>query len=117
MAVRLIDVGSFFTRMEGSIATNFILAGIIKLLICLLAATKGTAALFHVEDERKLVLPVSLLVVALAAIVYNNVMISRTKLSFSKKKPVWFTPLSLQERYPSAYFCFCLFFSCSAETS
>lgn len=74
VAVRIIEVGEFFSRIEGSIAMNFILAGIIKIAVCLMAASKGTARLFGIEDYRRLVFPVSLLIVALCAVVYRNVM-------------------------------------------
>ncbi len=74
ITVRLIDIADFFARIEGFISMNFILAGIIKITVCLMAATKGTARLFGINNYRKLLLPVSLLVVALSAIVYSNVM-------------------------------------------
>lgn len=73
-AVRIIDVGEFFSRVEGSIAMNFILAGIVKITVCLMAASKGIARLFGLQNYREVVLPVSLLAVALCAIVYKNVM-------------------------------------------
>jgi spore germination protein KB len=74
VAVRIIEVGEFFQRIEGSIAMNFILAGIIKIAVCMMAASKGTARLFGIEDYRRLVFPVGLLIVALCAVVYRNVM-------------------------------------------
>ncbi|PKM73423.1 MAG: spore gernimation protein [Firmicutes bacterium HGW-Firmicutes-16] len=74
VAVKLIDVADFFARIEGFISMNFILAGIIKITVCLMAAAKGTARLFGINNYRKLLLPVSLLAVALSAIVYKNVM-------------------------------------------
>jgi spore germination protein KB len=73
-AARVINVGDFFARVEGAVAMNFLLAGIIKITVCLMAASKGTARLFGIQDYRKIVMPVSLLVVALCAIVYENVM-------------------------------------------
>jgi spore germination protein KB len=74
VTVKLIDVADYFARIEGFISMNFILAGIIKITVCLMAATKGTARLFGINNYRKLLLPVSLLVVALSVIVYKNVM-------------------------------------------
>ena len=73
-AVRVINIGDFFARVEGSIAMNFILAGIIKLTVCLMAASKGIARLFGIQNYREVLLPVSLLIVALGVIVYKNVM-------------------------------------------
>ncbi len=73
-AVRLIEAGEFFAKIEGSISTNFFFAGIVKITVCLLAASKGAAHLFNIPDQRSLLLPVSMLVVALCAIVYTNIM-------------------------------------------
>ena len=73
-AARVIDLGEFLSRIEITISFNFILAGIVKISLCLLTATKGTARLFGIGDYRRLVMPVSLLAVALCAIVYNNTM-------------------------------------------
>ena len=74
VAVRVIKVADYLTRMEGFIAMNFILAGIIKITVCLMAAAKGASALFGIRNHKQLVLPVSLLIVALSAIIYKNAM-------------------------------------------
>lgn len=73
-AARVINVGDFFTRIEGTISMNFILAGITKITLCLLAASKGAARLFGIRDYRQIVLPVSLFALALCAIVHKNAM-------------------------------------------
>ncbi len=41
VAVRVVSISDFFARVEGSIAMNFILAGVVKLTVCLVAAAKG----------------------------------------------------------------------------
>ncbi len=74
VAVRLINIADFLAGMEGFISMNFILAGIIKITVCLIAASKGTARLFGIKNYRQLLLPVSLLAVALSSIVYKNLM-------------------------------------------
>ncbi len=71
-AARVINIGDFLVRIEGSISMNFILSGITKITICLFAASKGLASLFHIQDYKKLVVPVSLTVMALASIVYGS---------------------------------------------
>lgn len=73
-AVKLIKVADFLSRVEGSISMNFILAGIIKITVCLMAASKGTARLFGIKNYRQILLPVSLLVIALSSIVYKSIM-------------------------------------------
>ncbi|MEA4893691.1 MAG: endospore germination permease [Oscillospiraceae bacterium] len=74
VAVRIIDIADFFARIESSISMNFILAGIIKMTVCLMAAAKGIAALFGLKSHRRILLPVSLMVIALSSILYTNVM-------------------------------------------
>jgi spore germination protein KB len=67
-------VGDFLARLEGSIAMNFILAGIVKLSVCLIVASKGTATLFGIENYKEVILPVSLFIAALCSTLYHNVM-------------------------------------------
>lgn len=74
MAARIVNVGDFMARIEGSITMNFILAGIIKMTVCLIAAAKGMAHLFHLTSYRHIVFPMALLTVALCAIIYDNAM-------------------------------------------
>jgi spore germination protein KB len=74
LAVRIIEVGSFLTRIEGSISSNFVLAGIVKITICLLAASKGMARLCNLQDYRPLVLPMGMLALALGAISFKSIM-------------------------------------------
>ena len=73
MAVRIIEVGSFFERIESSISFIYILLGITKMTLFLSAATMGIARLLKVSDYKRLLLPVGLLVLAVSAVVFNNV--------------------------------------------
>ncbi|SHK84551.1 GerAB/ArcD/ProY family transporter [Desulforamulus aeronauticus] len=72
MAVRIVHLGSFFERMESLISFNLILMGITKIALCLSAATLGTAKLLKTDAYRNLLLPVSLLVLALCSIVFKT---------------------------------------------
>lgn len=74
VATRIIDVGDFLTRIEGVITINFILAGITKITICLIVAAKGMAKIFDVKKYRDLILPATLLILAISMIQYTNVM-------------------------------------------
>lgn len=74
VTARILNVGDFLSRIEGSISMNFILAGITKISVCLLVAAKGTAALFHTQDYKRMLFPVGSLALALCAIVYNDIM-------------------------------------------
>ncbi len=71
---RLLHVGDFLTRIEGTITMNFLLAGIVKITVCLLAAAKGMAKLFNITDYRRIMMPVAMLSLALCAIVYKSAM-------------------------------------------
>lgn len=74
MMARIIGIGDFLARIEGSISSNFLFAGIVKIAVCLLAASKGIASLFNLEDYRSVVLPTGLLAMAICASLYKNVM-------------------------------------------
>ncbi len=73
-AVAIINLGDFFSRVEGSISVNFMLAGISKIALCLITASRGIASLFGIRDWRKLVAPTGLLAVMLAQNMYGSTM-------------------------------------------
>ena len=72
IAVRIIHLGTFFERLESIISFNLILMGITKIALCLTAATMGTAKLLKTADYRKLILPVSLLALAICSVVFKT---------------------------------------------
>ena len=74
IAVRVIGIGDFFARIESSISSNFILAGIVKISACLLAAGKGIAQVFGVKTHRTLILPMGMCTLALCAILFKSTM-------------------------------------------
>lgn len=71
---RILHISDFISRIEGSITMNFLLAGMTKITVCLMAAVKGLAKLFAIQDYKRLMLPTGMLVVALCAIVYKSAM-------------------------------------------
>lgn len=73
-AARIISVGSFLTRIEGTISMNFILSGVVKITLCLIAASIGTAGLLGVENYKTLVVPVGMLIFALCMINYPSIL-------------------------------------------
>jgi spore germination protein KB len=70
--VRVINIGDFLTRVEGLITINFTLAGITKIALCAIAASRGIKKLLNLTNYRIAVFPVSLLILALAPIIYEN---------------------------------------------
>ncbi len=71
---RILHIGDFLSRIEGSITMNFLLSGIVKITLCLTVATKGFSKLFAIKDYKRILMPTSMLVVALCAIVYKSAM-------------------------------------------
>jgi spore germination protein KB len=53
---------------------NFLLSGIVKITLCLIVAAKGISNVFALADYKRMIMPTSMLVVALCAIVYNSAM-------------------------------------------
>jgi spore germination protein KB len=74
IGARIINISDVVTRTEGTIWTNYVLTVFTKGTLCLLAASKGAASLFGVKDYKKMVLPLSLLGLALSAILFKSTM-------------------------------------------
>ncbi|MGI5899612.1 MAG: GerAB/ArcD/ProY family transporter [Christensenellales bacterium] len=74
VTARIIGIGDFLARIEGSISSNFLFAGIVKITACLLVAGKGVASLFDLDHYRPVILPIGLLIMALCAILYKSTM-------------------------------------------
>lgn len=73
MAIRVIHIGDFFERIESSISFAYVLLGITKMGVYLSAAAKGISDLTGGGDERKLLIPVVLLVLTASAISFTNI--------------------------------------------
>jgi spore germination protein KB len=73
-AVSIIIAGSFISRIENAVGANLVIAGFVKISVCLIVASKGMARLVDADDYRPYVAPLGLLMVALACIVYKNIM-------------------------------------------
>lgn len=74
MTARIIKVGSFLERVESSISINYILLGLTKLTLFLIAGSMGVARLFQSRDYKQFLIPVGLLTLSLSAMVFKNVM-------------------------------------------
>lgn len=72
-AISRVNVGNFLQRIEIGVTIVFLLSGFIKISICLLGATKGAARVLGLEDYRRLVVPIGLLMVNLAFTVYKDI--------------------------------------------
>jgi spore germination protein KB len=91
-AARIINLGDFLSRIEGSISINFMLAGITKIALCVITASRGIASLFGVKDWKMLVLPSGLTALMLSVIVYGSTM---EMFSFVKVYPYYAIPFEI----------------------
>ncbi|MFT9494393.1 GerAB/ArcD/ProY family transporter [Anaerosolibacter sp.] len=73
-AVSRINVAEIFTRLEIVVSVSFIIGGMVKISICLMAASRGVAKMAGLDDYRFLVTPVGLLMVNLSYFVYGSIM-------------------------------------------
>lgn len=71
-AVSIISYGDFFTRIEVFAGVNLLISGVIKIAICILAASIGISKLFNLDDTQTLAAPVGLLVLAFSVIAFKN---------------------------------------------
>lgn len=73
-AVSRVNIGNFLQRLEIGVTVIFILAGFIKICICLYAAAKGVTKLFGFKDYKCFVTPVALLMVILSNLLFDSIM-------------------------------------------
>lgn len=70
---KIIKLSPSIERIEGLISFNFLLAGITKISVCVIAVAKGFSALFVTNDYKIFAMPSSILSLALALVLYKNV--------------------------------------------
>jgi len=68
-SIRMVNVGNFIQRVEGTVAISFMIAGFVKVCVCLLAVCSGLEKLLKIDSHRVIVTPVALL---MAEIGYVN---------------------------------------------
>jgi spore germination protein KB len=74
IAVGRINIGEFIQRVQILITVAFLITGFAKISVCLLAAANGVAKLFNVDEYRNIVVPVTILMLNVSLIVYDNIM-------------------------------------------
>lgn len=72
-AIRVLSIGDFFTRFEVFIGINLLLAGIIKIGVCLYASSLGLTKILSLKSQRSLVVPCALLIVTVSQNLYANI--------------------------------------------
>lgn len=73
LSARVIELGDIWARIEGVVTINFIFADITKIAVCLFAASMGMAKLFAIKNYKNMLMPASLLIIMLCAILYTNI--------------------------------------------
>jgi len=71
-AVSIISLGDFFTRVEVMIGLNLVLAGFIKVCVCLYTASLGLTKILNFSNQKTAVVPCGLLMVTLTGLLYSN---------------------------------------------
>jgi len=71
-AAKAIQAGKILQRIEGTITINFVLGGITKITICLIFAARALAKLLNVNSYRRLIVPSTLIILALTINAYTN---------------------------------------------
>lgn len=70
---RIMEIGSFLSRIEGTISINFIVAGVTKATLCIYSGTLGAAKLLNIPNKLDLIImPVCMFALMLCAISYSD---------------------------------------------
>ena len=72
--ISLINIGDFIQRIEASVAVIFLLAGLVKISICLLSASIGIDRLFNLGNYRQIVAPIGLLTMVTSCFLFKSTM-------------------------------------------
>ena len=74
LTARIIELGGFATRIEGSISFNFVVGGITKIAVCIMAAANGLKSMFNFPSYRTMVFPAAFLALAISVTLYSSTM-------------------------------------------
>jgi spore germination protein KB len=71
-ALSVVKFGTFVERIEIAVTVVFLFTCFAKISVCMYAATKGFAKIFHLGDYRTMVAPVGLVMSILSQILFEN---------------------------------------------
>lgn len=72
-----ISIGNFIQRIEILVSVAFLVAGFVKISICLMSAARGISKLLNFNDYRLIVIPIALILLNLSFFVYEDLMDSQ----------------------------------------
>lgn len=70
---QVVDIADFLTRLDAFVVGNWIVTGYTKVAVCLLVTGRGFAEWTGLKEYRPLVLPLAVIMAALAVLLYSNV--------------------------------------------
>jgi len=70
----LINIRDFITRIEVLIAGNFLLCGLVKVYVCIYVASNGIKKVFNINTNKSIVVPLTILMVAISGYVFQSTM-------------------------------------------
>ena len=73
ITARIVNIGDFLSRIEIIIYYNFLLAGIAKISICLLAASKGVETLLNITNKGLILLVISVVILIIGLNQFNSI--------------------------------------------
>jgi spore germination protein KB len=91
-SVSIISVGDFFTHIEVLIGINLLLAGFIKVTVCLYASSLGISKILNISDQKTIIVPCALLINTITGMLYSN---PQANLMFIKVYPFYFFPIQV----------------------
>ena len=91
-SVSVISVGDFFSRVEVLTGINLILAGFIKVCVCLYAASVGLTKVLSIQNQKSTVAPCALLIATLSEMAFSN---STEMLEFIKVYRIYVIPFQI----------------------
>lgn len=74
ISTSIIILGNFLSRFEELIGANLLIAGFVKISICLYVACVGIYKVFNLKNYRSIVVPTALFMLTLACIIYKSTM-------------------------------------------
>jgi spore germination protein KB len=69
-----ISIGDFIQRIEILVSVAFLVAGFIKISMCLLSAVRGISNLINLNDYRFSIIPIAMIILNLSFFVYEDIM-------------------------------------------
>lgn len=71
-AVSVLTVGDFFSRIEVLIGIDLMIAGLVKISVCVYTASLGLTKVLHAPNQKTMVAPCIMLIIALAIPAFKN---------------------------------------------